>query len=351
MEPLCISREIRRFDAAIGTGGVGYGMFFAINGMQTLGREESRSGRIQDRRDYCKLHIVSHYVKTLLGNDFEVIPIGRVGKDDAGEMLIREMEEAGLQLDYMKTCSGAQTLFSFCFNYPDGSGGNLSTDNSASSKLTPQDVTEALPQFKLYGRRGVGIALPEVPLDARATLLELAAENGLYRIASFTSSEMDEVKQRELFRSIDHLAVNVDEASMLVGKSVKETSYEKTVGAAVEVLAKINKRLTLSVTAGRDGSWVWDTEMLHHLPVPDVEVVSTAGAGDAFMAGLVAGITAGLKLPEAHQLATLVAALSVTSPHTISKEVDRKTLAQLIDKTSFSVGNNLRKLLSPPIEC
>ena len=49
----------------IGTGGVGSGSFFALDGNQTLGREESRGGRFLDCQDYCKLHIISHYVKVL----------------------------------------------------------------------------------------------------------------------------------------------------------------------------------------------------------------------------------------------------------------------------------------------
>ena len=59
-----------RYRALIGTGGIGSGMFFALDGNHTLGREESRSGHFLDRRDYCKLHIVSHYVCRLLGPGF-----------------------------------------------------------------------------------------------------------------------------------------------------------------------------------------------------------------------------------------------------------------------------------------
>jgi sugar/nucleoside kinase (ribokinase family) len=58
-------------------------------------------------------------------------------------------------------------------------------------------------------------------------------------------------------------------------------------------------------------------------------VVSTAGAGDAHLAGLISGLVAGLKLPEAQQLGALVAAGSVTSPHTIHKTLDRAALARL----------------------
>jgi hypothetical protein len=45
----------------LGVGGIGSGTFFLLNGEHSLGREESRSGHFIDRRDYCKLHIISHY--------------------------------------------------------------------------------------------------------------------------------------------------------------------------------------------------------------------------------------------------------------------------------------------------
>ena len=71
---LNIDMENCRYRAMIGTGGIGMGNFFALKGNHTLGREESRSGRFIERRDYCKLHIVSHYVKTLLGEDLPRCP-------------------------------------------------------------------------------------------------------------------------------------------------------------------------------------------------------------------------------------------------------------------------------------
>ena len=84
---LNIDTENCRYRAMIGTGGIGMGSFFALKGNHTLGREESRSGRFIERRDYCKLHIISHYVKTLLGDGFATLPIGMVGDDEAGNRL------------------------------------------------------------------------------------------------------------------------------------------------------------------------------------------------------------------------------------------------------------------------
>ena len=85
----------------IGVGGIGTGIFFDLASDDSLGRNESRAGRLLDVRDYCKLHIVIHYVATLLGarisgSPFHVVPVGRVGNDAAGCQLIKEMAEGGI---------------------------------------------------------------------------------------------------------------------------------------------------------------------------------------------------------------------------------------------------------------
>src|SRR5512143_884525 len=95
-----------------GVGGIGSGMFFALDGNHTLGRNESRPGRLLDVRDYCKLHIISHYVAVLLradpsGKPFLVLPIGRVGNDAIGLRLLDEMRDAGMDTRHVKTTDGS----------------------------------------------------------------------------------------------------------------------------------------------------------------------------------------------------------------------------------------------------
>ena len=55
----------RGFKCAIGIGGIGAGMIYALKGDHELGRNESRLGELLDSRDYCKLHIVLHYIARL----------------------------------------------------------------------------------------------------------------------------------------------------------------------------------------------------------------------------------------------------------------------------------------------
>ena len=91
MVSLNVNISACRYQGMLGVGGIGTGVFFSLNGNHTLGREESRTGHFIDCRDYCKLHIITHYVQTLLGAEFVTLPIGRIGADEAGKRLLYEM--------------------------------------------------------------------------------------------------------------------------------------------------------------------------------------------------------------------------------------------------------------------
>jgi len=319
MFPLNIERETIKYKAMIGTGGIGSGLFFVMNGNHTLGREESRSGRFVDRKDYCKLHIIAHYVQTLLGSDFEAIPVGKVGDDDLGRKLCDEMKEAGVNVRHVAASPGDRTLLCICFIYPDESGGNLTPDDSACSRVDVPFVLEAEDQFKRYEHCGVALAVPEVPLESRAKLLELGTQYGFFRAASFTSEEMSSAISTGMLQSVDLLALNCDEAAVAARIPAGRNPHE-IVDKAVQTLSQIDPRMFVSITAGKEGSWSWDGRLLHYVPVFSTRVESTAGVGDCHFPGIIAGLTAGLTLQEAQELGTLAAALSVTSPHTINKD-------------------------------
>jgi ribokinase len=345
MQPLNVNVKECRYWAMLGVGGIGSGMFFRLDGDHTLGREESRSGYFLDRKDYCKLHIISHYVQILLGKDFQVFPVGKVGGDEVGQRLLEEMRETGFKMDYVERSPGEQTLFSFCFIYPDGSGGNMTTSDSACSKVDASFVQKAEPQFMQFSGKGIALAAPEVPLEARARLLELATKYKFLRVASFTSGEINLANQAGLLSQVDLLGINLDEAAAVGGMSIMDHTPKSIVDNALKTLNKINPRMMVSITKGKDGSWSWDGSKLNHVPVFPVEVRNTAGAGDAHLAGLMVGLTVGFSMLEAQQLATLTSGSSVESTHTINKETDRQSLHRIASREKSVVTKNVYKLL------
>lgn len=308
-------------DVLIGTGGLGTGIFFALEGDETVGREESRGGYLLDSRDYGKLHIVCHYVSALLSDDFLVVPIGRVGHDPAGQSVRQDLRDVGAETSRVSTDRDRPTMFSVCFAYPSGEGGNLTSLNSASSAVSSADIQAAEPLFQRFRGRGIALAVPEVPMAARAALLSQASADGFLRIGSFVTAELRSDAVHDLLGLLDVLAINRDEAAALAGCD-PAASPGSVVEAAAELVSSRYPGLSLVVTVGPDGSWVWDGGELTSDPGIATRSRNAAGAGDAHLGGVIAGLAAGIALAEANSFATIVSALKVRSPDAISSDLD-----------------------------
>jgi ribokinase len=298
-----------------------------------------------DVRDYCKQHIILHYILTLLGPSFSVIPIGRLGDDDIGHTLFDEMKRDGFNMKRIEKVPEVSTLFSFCFFYPDGSGGNLTTDDSASTLVDAAYIEKAVADIQQLGSEGIIMAAPEVPLEARKRLLELGKRHGLFCSASFTTGEMKQAMESGILKYVDLLSVNLDEAAETAGIQAEKTGAEIIVRSSIDKLKSHNRYIRLAITSGKQGSWCWDGHRLNRFPAVITTAVSTAGAGDAFISGLLCGLALGLHLFEAQQLASLVAGLSVTSPHTINKEIDRRSLNTFLHSSGMTFSESVNKLL------
>lgn len=344
MTPLNITSP-PKYKVVVGTGGIGAGRVFLLDGNHTLGREESRGGHFRDARDYCKQHIILHYIKVLLGDSIDVYPVGCVGRDDSGDQLFREMEATGMVMDFVDRLDGRPTLFSFCFHYPDGAGGNMTTNDSACAAVDAAYVRKAESVIATHGPAAIVMAAPEVPLDARHELLTLGRKHGAFSAASFTSGEIVAAAASGTLALPDLIAINIDEARTIAEQLPGAVSSGHVVEDAIARLRALNPDVQVAITAGRSGSWCSIGERLYHRAVPGITPVSTAGAGDAFFAGLLAGLVAGCTLNEAQQLATVVAGVSVRSAHTIHPGLDRDAVRGLVQQTKFTIGGSVAELL------
>jgi sugar/nucleoside kinase (ribokinase family) len=344
----------------VGVGGIGAGIFFALEGNHDLGRNESRLGRLLDVRDYCKLHIVAHYPAVLLGargegGPFEVLPVGKVGKDETGLRLRAEMERAGMDVRFVDAVPGRPTLLSVCFQYPDGSGGNVTTIESAAALVSERDVDLA---ERWLSPAAIALAAPEVPLAVRHHLLRLAGEKGALRVASLTTAEVLEARETGLLSRVDLLALNQDEAAALAGGPWPEAEPQPFLDRCTDALHEVQPTMRAVITAGPQGAFAFDGATWAHLPALPVPVASTAGAGDALLGGLLAGLAAGLPfsgrtrarlaerpLASALDLGTLVAAFKVTSPHTIPPGFSLGTLLAFARGHGVAFGEGFERLL------
>lgn len=342
----------------VGVGGIGAGIFFALEGNHDLGRNESRPGRLLDVRDYCKLHIVAQYPTVLLGaredhGPFHVVPVGKVGIDEVGLRLRAEMERAGMDVRFVDAVPGRPTLLSVCFQYPDGSGGNITTIDSAAALVGERDVDLV---ERWLSPSALALAVPEAPLPVRRHLLRRATERGALRVASLTTAEIGEALETGFLSLVDLLALNEDEAAGLAGAPFPDGAPE----AFLLRLSDVVPGVRLVVTAGARGAFAFDGAAWAHAPALPVAVVSTAGAGDALLGGVLTGLAAGLPfapagspppslagrpLSSAFELGALVAAFKVSSPHTIPPDLSLEALVAFAREHGVSFGDGLRRLL------
>lgn len=345
----------------IGIGGIGSGIFFALDGNHTLGRDESRLGRLLDIRDYCKLHIISHYVAVLLGaapgGSFRVIPVGKVGDDAPGRQMIREMRSAGMDTGNVEILPGAPTLFSVCFQYPDGTGGNITTSSSAASQLSPTDLDS---HEELFAQPSIALAAPEVPLPARAHFLKMATRHGAFRAASFAAAEVAPAMELGMFADLDLVSLNEGEAAVLAGRPFDPAEPIPFLRACEKVLKQRYSHLRFVVTAGSLGAFGFWQGAWDFCPAPQVRVASTAGAGDALLGALIASTAAGLPflraepslaaaqrpLGSALDLAVLLASYTATSPHTIHPHAEMENLVAFASQLRLSL-DPISRFLQP----
>jgi len=327
------------FDRFVGTGGIGSGIIFLMDDNRPLSRHETRLAALSDAKDYCKQHIILHYVSRVLSPQSSVHAVGAVGRDAAGRELLAMMRGAGIDTAFVRE-SDLPTMYAVCLQYPDSAICNVTKAQSASSTVTPGDVAAALAALgERVGQTTCVVAAPEVPVPARLALLKGAGERGARRAASCLLDEAEAFRAGGGVENTDWLFLNQDEAAAFVTEPPQEP--ERLARACHEALRGRNPGIGLAVTFGSRGSWVCQGDRARHVPAVAVKAAATGGAGDAFLAGTLCGMALGLPFmaetgPLAAHLGSRLAAESVTSLDTIAPHIGRElamaALGELLEK-------------------
>ena len=148
-------------------------------------------------------------------------------------------------------------------------------------------------------------------------------------------------------RHVDLLALNEDEAAAFAGRALDAADPKPLLAAALAAVRAEQPAVRVLVTLGPHGAWAWDGCAWRHQPAPSVPVRSTAGAGDAFLGGVLTALALDLPLvPDGLELGALLAAYKITSPHTIPPEVDRPLLRSFAAVRGIGLSPALARFLS-----
>jgi ribokinase len=227
-----------------------------------------------------------------------------IGSDAPGRNALDVLANAGVSIEQVQQVDGP-TGMSVAISLPDGGYGAVIV---SASNLALDGARVALPEDL-----GWLVLQNELP-EAINTMIAKRAKRAGARVLlnSAPARSIDDA----CLPLADVLVVNRVEALDLTGLEGGDLSVEQTA-------AWLSNRFDCSVvlTLGGDGVVVADAKGLV-LPGHTVGIVSTHGAGDAFVGALAVHLAGGATLVEAVRLANAAAALHVSTPvdqrHTIS---------------------------------
>jgi len=224
--------------------------------------------------------------------------LGRVGSDEFGGRLRRELADAGVQtapLRAVPDCPSGVALI-----LVDAQGQNsIVVTAGANGRLTPDDVAEAR---DLVARVDAVVLQLEIPPETVAATLRLAHEVG-------TPTVVDAGPPR---RPVDEavfgctlLTPNEAEAASLLGLP---TGRDDPESLARRLLQRGPHAVVLK--AGARGAIVADAGRTVHVPAFPIRPVDTTAAGDAFTAALALEFVKGTDLAQAARIANAAGALA-----------------------------------------
>lgn len=313
-----------KWNKVLGLGGIGTGIIFQMSEDLTLGRNESRLATLTDAKDYCKQHIILHYISVLAGDIVSVYPIGMVGDDAQGNYLIDKMVSVGMNTSNITKLKDSHTMFSVCLQYPDKSGCNITSENSACNFVSKDFCSEIV--SKLADHQSIFVIAPEIPLETRMFALKQASELKAFTVFSASSVELDVLTDLDIYKQCNLVSINEDEAKALSGKEYQ--NINDLALKCAEKLCSVNPEIMLCITFGKNGCFSYYNGVYQFLKaIPPKVVENTGGAGDAFLGGVISGLILGLPFQaegdhlSAVSLGSLVASLSVESPQSIADNV------------------------------
>jgi ribokinase len=146
----------------------------------------------------------------------------------------------------------------------------------------------------------------EVPMDTVGYALKRGRELG--KTVILNPAPASGPLPVEWYASIDYLVPNESEASALSGVTVDSLDSAKEAATRL-IEAGAGKVI---VTLGAQGALFADGQGFEHLVAPKVKAVDTTAAGDTFVGGFAAALSAGKSEAEAIRFGQVAAALSVT---------------------------------------
>lgn len=265
-------------------------------------------GRNAGRVEYIHGGVARNVVEDIANMELRPIYVGIVDDTPMGVDVVHKLNNHKVNTDYVQVQPDGMGTWLAVFD----SNGNVVGSISKRPNLLPiLDILEEKGDEIFVQADSVVL---EVDID-KATVkkvFELAEKHGVKTYAVVSNMSIA-IERRDFFQKFDCFICNEQEAGMLFLDDFSEKSPEEL----IEILAEKVQRAKIPamvVTMGGKGAVYADLQgNKGFCPAKKVQVKDTTGAGDAFCAGVSAGLTYGKTLPEAIEIGTTLAASVIVS--------------------------------------
>ncbi len=233
----------------------------------------------------------------------DTLMIGKVGTDDAGTWMRRNLEASGVRVDGIRVDAASATGQAY-INVAASGENAIVVASGANHALMPGDIAGDW----LRGCR-VFLSQLETPIATIAAFFDSdAARHGVKMLNAAPAV----AGGAGLIALADIVIVNETELAGYAASPIAADATREIVAAARRLISRAGQ--TVVVTLGAQGAIAVDATQAQMQPGRKARAVDTTGAGDCFCGALAAGLAEGLKLPEAMILAATAASISVERP-------------------------------------
>ncbi|NPV54996.1 MAG: sugar kinase [Firmicutes bacterium] len=236
---------------------------------------------------------------------FDTAVIGKVGADGFGDFILKRMTENGLNVEGVVIDPSTNTSATMVMVSSDGERSFLHYTGT-NAKFTFDDINWDIVKSAKLLHIGGFFLLPSFDGIQTRDALKRAKELGV--ITSLDTAWDDRGNWMKLLKPclpyVDVFLPSIEEAKMLTGESDPARIASKFMEYGVK---------TVGLKMGSEGSFVKSGDQEFRIPAYKVKVVDATGAGDAFVAGFIAGVVKGWDLETTGRFANAVGASCVTA--------------------------------------
>ncbi len=262
----------------------------------------------------------------------------RVGDDPFGRYLLEHLEAEGLSPTLFETDPEAQTTLAFVTHDDEGDREfSFYRTETADTRFEPGAVDEATLEDCTWVHAGGVTMAAGQSRTATIDLLERASEKGC--TVSFDPNFRPELWPDEAtFRqvvgdcldTVDVLKATIEELRLLgfEGETPQAVASDALEAGPEFVFVTLGAAGAIGVRSRDDD----ECDTVAHDGF-DIDVVDTTGAGDGFVAGVIAALRAGHELPETLAFANAVAGTATTKAGAMAALPTRAAVETLLEET------------------